>query len=75
MKDILITLACCLALLVAAFYAGQRYEKSTTAEAAAKAVAREAKTQGQNDAKANSLGDAARCAVLGGRLQPDGECR
>lgn len=76
MRDVLITLSICMALLVGAFYAGQRYESGNNADAAAKAVAHEAKIQGISDEKANSLSDAARCAALdGGKLQPDGECR
>lgn len=74
MKELLITLVAACAVMAASFYAGQRYERSINAELTAKAVAREAKIQGQNDEKANQLGDAARCAVLGGRLL-DGECR
>lgn len=73
MRDLVITLIVGAAMMAASFYAGQRYERSIAAEAAAKAIAREVSIQEKNGEKASNLDDVARCAVLGGVLA-NGEC-
>lgn len=71
MRDSLITLVVGAALMFAAFYVGQKYERAAVKEA----VNKEITTQGKTDAKVLKYDAAALCAALGGRLSYNGECK
>lgn len=70
-----IVIAIAISGIVGSFYIGGYVERFKAAERTKTAIEKEMRVQTENELEVRQMGDAARCAALGGKLRKNGECR